>query len=318
MEVIEKESKEAFLYLKAIDQKLWTRVYAPYPKWGHDTSNIIESLNSSWSDIRNLPPLRLVDAIYSASMRLVYLRFKEPQQSLLLADIPMAKFKARQDTARRYQVYESGNGIYQVEPHDSTRQYIVDLIASKCNCQDFYEYQLPCSHAIAAARYGEVDPISLFFDRYTVRALRRTYECPLVPILLENLAIDFTIAPPILKKQAGRPKTKRIRKGAWKRKQTRCSTCLDWGHNKGTCRSQPVSSGRRQRARDWLEEADAIVVELGELEVDEEGDIDSDISSELSDLGSSDIEEIELVDILDENIQEVEERRATKSSTRIG
>jgi hypothetical protein len=36
-----------------------------------------------------------MDAIYSTSMRMVYKRFNEHQKSPLLADIPMAKFKAR-------------------------------------------------------------------------------------------------------------------------------------------------------------------------------------------------------------------------------
>jgi hypothetical protein len=78
IDVIQKENNNAFLYLNDIDRKLWTRAYALYLKWGHDTSNIIESLNSSWSDIRHLPPLQLIDAIYSTIMRMVYHRFKEP------------------------------------------------------------------------------------------------------------------------------------------------------------------------------------------------------------------------------------------------
>jgi len=124
--------------------------------------------------------------------------------------------------------------------------------------------------------------------------------------LLDNLVIDPIIQPPILKKQAGRPKTKRIRKGAWKRKQTRCSTCLDWGHNKGTCRNQPISSGRRERAREWLEE---VIVKLRDLEDNEEGYI----SSELSDLNDLDIEEVQEV----QEVQEIVEGRVTRSSGRI-
>jgi hypothetical protein len=95
MEAIQDENKEAFEYLRGISKRLWTRAFAPYPKWGHDTSDIIESLNGSKSEIRHLPPLQLMDAIYSTSMRMVYKRFDEPQKSPLLADIPMAKFKAR-------------------------------------------------------------------------------------------------------------------------------------------------------------------------------------------------------------------------------
>ena len=88
-----------------------------------------------------------------------------------------------------------------------------------------------------------MDPISLFFDRYAIKALQKTYSHPLVPILLEDIVIDPIIQSLIIKKQVGRPKTKRIHKGTWKRKQTKCSTCLDWGYNKKSCRNQPVSSG---------------------------------------------------------------------------
>jgi hypothetical protein len=55
METIQDEKKEAFEYLTGISKRLWTRALALCPKWGHDTSNIIESLNGSWSEIRHLP-----------------------------------------------------------------------------------------------------------------------------------------------------------------------------------------------------------------------------------------------------------------------
>jgi hypothetical protein len=45
MEAIQDKNKEAFEYLTGISKKLWTRAFAPYPKWGHDSSNIIESLS---------------------------------------------------------------------------------------------------------------------------------------------------------------------------------------------------------------------------------------------------------------------------------
>jgi hypothetical protein len=40
-------------------------------------------------------------------------------------------------------------------------------------------------------------------------------------------------------------------KGQWARKQRQCGNCLDWGHSRRSCRRQPVSSGRKERACDW-------------------------------------------------------------------
>jgi hypothetical protein len=67
---------------------------------------------------------------------------------------------------------------------------------------------------------------------------------------MENLEPDNAILPPVFRKQRGRPKTKHIRKGAWRRKAIQCSTCLSTGHNSRTCRLALVVNGRRQRAQD--------------------------------------------------------------------
>jgi hypothetical protein len=78
----------------AIKKSLWTTLYRIYPRYSLNTSNVIESVNSSWDKIRQLPPLQAMDAIYSKCMKIVYDRLHEPQKSPLLADIPMAKFQA--------------------------------------------------------------------------------------------------------------------------------------------------------------------------------------------------------------------------------
>jgi hypothetical protein len=144
--------------------------------------------------------------------------------------------------------------------------------------------------------------MSLFYHVYTTAQLRASYSRLLVPISLQELVPETTIQPPILKRQAGRPRTKRIRKGAWKRNQTRCLSCLEWGHNKRGCRGQPVPSGRRERARDWL-------YEVGDNEENILlGNSEEESNSELSEL-TSDLYTIEvLTEEADEAIEsEIEE-----------
>jgi hypothetical protein len=72
----------------------------------------------------------------------------------------------------------------------------------------------------------------------------------LVPFSTENLSSSIYIYLPILQRQQGRPKSKRYRKGDHQRKHKKCGTCGEKGHDKRTCRNQPVANGRRQRARD--------------------------------------------------------------------
>ena len=121
------------------------------------------------------------------------------------------------------------------------------------------------------------------------------------PISVENLLSDPDILPPLLVKKRGRPRQKRVKKGAWKRKQTRCANCLQTGHNKRRCIEQPARNGRAERARDWvsdcsdtdseLERELAPFVEAARAKA--KAVEDSNKESELSDLRSSDFEGIE-------------------------
>jgi hypothetical protein len=78
------------------------------------------------------------------------------------------------------------------------------------------------------------------------------------PITIENLSSNPDLHPPRLVKKRGRPKTTRIRKGAWNRKQRKCSNCLQLGYNRRRCTNQPSSkNGRGERARDWVEESES-------------------------------------------------------------
>src|ERR1700761_7838523 len=223
--------------------------------------------------------------------------------------------------------------MFPLQATDFGRKYTVNLTEKECDCGCFYEYQSPCAHGIAAAMYMAEDPLSFFYDAYSTIVYRKTYSHPLPPISIENLVVDNNIKPPILRKQPGRPRAKRIRKGAWERKQTRCSSCLDWGHNKRSCRGQPVSSGRRERARNWLDEVEVSYdreedqrTEIEdededwdedqdkEIEQEEEDQVVEEEDSELSDMTYSVIIEV----LESEVIPEVMPRVVSKTATRSG
>ncbi|KFY65902.1 hypothetical protein V496_02260 [Pseudogymnoascus sp. VKM F-4515 (FW-2607)] len=48
--IMQEQNYQASCYLRDIPFKMWTTYHFPWPRYGHDTSNIAESLNSSWSD----------------------------------------------------------------------------------------------------------------------------------------------------------------------------------------------------------------------------------------------------------------------------
>src|ERR1700722_4927117 len=195
-------------------------------------------------------PLQLVDALYTLIIKCIYDRSNKQQQTATIADTPLSKFNNRLKSLKRFKVFESGNGIYQVQIPDSGIKYITNLRERTCECTYFQDDQSPCTHAIIACRYETEDPFEYFIPEYSVSAYRKTYKHFLHPVSIENLALDPRILPPVFAKQRGRPRTKRIRKGSWKKKPKLCSSCQDTGHDKRTCRQALVLNGRRQRARD--------------------------------------------------------------------
>jgi hypothetical protein len=129
------------------------------------------------------------------------------------------------------------------------------------------------------------------------------------PLSIENLPSDPNILPPLIAKKRGRPREKRIRKGALKRKQTKCTNCLELGHNKRRYVAQPSQNGRAERARNWDQDQDISSSESNlELERELAPFVEQarakakakailaarvaarDSESELSDLQSSDVE----------------------------
>jgi hypothetical protein len=192
----------------------------------------------------------MMDTIYTTIMKTVYDRFRRPQHSTNLADVPFAKFNDRSRLAKRYQVIASGNEIYQVQIPESGRNSIVDLKEPSCDCTNFREYHSPYTHAIAACQYDVLDLFYYIYWKYSVQAYRETYEHFILPVNIEDLPLEQGVLPLVFKKQRGRPPTKRIRKGAWKRKQRKCGNCHELGHNRRKCRLAPAYNGRQQRAQD--------------------------------------------------------------------
>jgi hypothetical protein len=168
-------SIDAFNYFFNIDNKLWTKAYSQYPQFSHNTSNIVESLNSAWNKYRQMPPLQLLDGIYLLTSEMWFRRRTEGSKSESLADVPMAKFKDRFKASRRYRVYPSNEAVAQVEDPESGRKWIVNLNEKHCDCTAFYQFQSLCSYAIAAARILRTDPVDYFDNLFTAGFYRDTY-----------------------------------------------------------------------------------------------------------------------------------------------
>jgi hypothetical protein len=64
MQVLCEKKEDAANYLQAIDPALWCEAFFPGQRYGHNTSNIVETRNNSLKLDRELPILMLLDSLY--------------------------------------------------------------------------------------------------------------------------------------------------------------------------------------------------------------------------------------------------------------
>jgi hypothetical protein len=60
---LQRESLKAEEYISLIGYNNFAFTFFLQPRFGHDTSNIVECTNSMWREIRELPPLQLLNGI---------------------------------------------------------------------------------------------------------------------------------------------------------------------------------------------------------------------------------------------------------------
>lgn len=89
-------SAAAVTYIDGIgDRSHYCKAYAPlfdYPRYGHTTSNIGESMNSRLREERKLTPLYCLEAIWIKQMNLVYSRYTAPQNDEVFYGEELTKF----------------------------------------------------------------------------------------------------------------------------------------------------------------------------------------------------------------------------------
>ncbi|TYK18649.1 MuDRA-like transposase [Cucumis melo var. makuwa] len=105
---------------------------------------------------------------------------------------------------------------YQFHVKNLDKEDVVNLQTQECTCKEFQAEQLPCSHAIAAARDHNINVYSLCVNYYTNECLLATYVEVIYPVgnqsdwKTSEDYVDMTVLPPKAVKRVGRPKKKRI------------------------------------------------------------------------------------------------------------
>lgn len=261
---LRQEAPQVEEYLQSIGYETFAFARFPHPRFGHDTSNIVESVNSIWRDIRELPPLQLINGIYQWMLTTFYQRLHTSIDSgnTFLSNTAYRQYKHRESIARGCQVFPSSNSDFRVTTSQSvdfivhlpSTNHFDSLIQGSCTCGKYQEYIAPCSHAIACIQYISGNPYDYFFPYYHWDVVQRLYKLSFPPVSIQGLQpSESEVLPPVKHTKRGRPKVARIRANYQAEKRIHlCSICQQPGHNRRICPNQPVSHGRAQRVRDQL------------------------------------------------------------------
>jgi hypothetical protein len=127
-------------------------------------------------------------------------------------------------------------------------RHIVHLKAHECSCRKWQMRGIPCSHAISyICSRRELDLEDFVSPYYSVQMFKAAYATwvPGLPdkSIWKKVNIGFKLLPPILKRAAGRPRTRRykgVEEGGSTKRRAKCKRCQGFGHLQKTC-NEPVA-----------------------------------------------------------------------------
>lgn len=243
----------------------WADAFFQGFRYGHYTSNIAKSYNSWILKARELPTLPMMEQIRIGLTKwFVDCRYhgQTYPPATTTGDVRLVDKVDQliQESVERgvkdYDFLEVDRalGLCEVaEKKELGQRFTVDLNALLCNCLAWQISGIICDHAAAAfIRSGRPHLLrASVHQAYTVESYTATYASLLrgpPPRLRwhENTPLDalFTTLPPPMKRDQGRPQTKRKERGeravlaslAEDRRKSRCGKCHQVGHNSRTCK----------------------------------------------------------------------------------
>jgi hypothetical protein len=132
---LREENQACAAYLATIPTNLWAFHALSHPRYGHETSNIQESVNSHWKTPRILPAAQCMVWIWNQIMHLIYKRQCKRQKGGRLTDYASRILEEGRARVREYQVIRGGEEA--IVQHLRGHQQIVNLLIKECTCLAF-------------------------------------------------------------------------------------------------------------------------------------------------------------------------------------
>jgi hypothetical protein len=245
--IMQKASPNAIKWIEDNHKHLWNRwKFSNVSKCDYVTNNIAETFNSWIRKEKAQPVIPLMDRIRQLIMEKHDTRrdLAKKWTSRILPHI--TKDLNARSRNLKYVIHKGHNNTAEIEGTTQklkTWRHTVDLENRTCSCRRWQITGLPCTHALClinATRNRDVDD---FVDEYySVDMFKRAYEGVVMPMTGRSqwpkVNMGFKLWPPLLKRSAGRPRSRRIKgveEGGKVTGKKRCKRCGQLGHMMKTC-----------------------------------------------------------------------------------
>ena len=155
-------------------------LYFPGCRYGHITSNIAESLNSSLLEAREKPILGMFEHIRQHLMSWYTERRQidsvAPPNQIVVSTVAKKIQELTTWQARHYRFLSITDTEFEVLSLKTNASYIVNLIRMTCTCVEWQSTGIPCSHAIAVILFRKENPQTYAQAFLSLDAYCKTYE----------------------------------------------------------------------------------------------------------------------------------------------
>ncbi|CAL8167841.1 unnamed protein product [Prunus armeniaca] len=234
-------SSKVKTFISNLSRDHYANAYFKGMRYGEMANSLAESFNNWVGVFRDLPVLPLIEGIRQKLMVLNSQRLIEAEKwTTILCPEMETRLWENAEAGRTWVVRRSSFTVFEVFADYSV---MVDLEQRTCSCRLWQIDGFPCTHAVAAI-LAKKDSIYDYVEcYYRTDFFRKAYESPIFPIpdigkgLGSNSFAAGVVLPPITKRPAGRPPTKRIKAFGEFKRPLKCSRCSVTGHNRKTCKA---------------------------------------------------------------------------------
>ncbi|KAF7685599.1 Protein FAR-RED IMPAIRED RESPONSE 1 [Cucumispora dikerogammari] len=182
----------------------WANSKFPVPRFGKNTNNPAESINSALKKYVSSDITTLIISINNYAMEKFNDRRQKRFQGQLVANCTTILNKNILQ-GRMLNSLASTSTLFLVE-----QKYIVNLTNKSCDCIEGNDMGIPCKHVCSVLRNNNLDPISFTSQAYLSEVYYAQYSRNIMPLTTTNLTTS-NVLPPITRRARGRPRIRRIR-----------------------------------------------------------------------------------------------------------